>query len=167
MSAVARELGVSTSALYRWVADREALLDLVSSTMAERITPAGTPSRDDWQDWLREWAHNVRREFNAVPGFAVRVLTGPHRHAGHAHLEHAGVHAFTIAGADPDDAHQYWYAFSAAVVGWVAAEHSGNYPRTARMNFTALLQILLRGTDPQVHPRLNTPRSAPLSEPSS
>jgi AcrR family transcriptional regulator len=98
MAGVAAELGVSTSALYRWVPDREALLDMVSDTMAARILPADSPTGENWREWLTEWARNVRREFRAVPGFAVRVLTGPHRAAGHDRLNQAGVRAFTAAG---------------------------------------------------------------------
>ena len=37
MSAVATELGVATSALYRWVDGRDGLLDLVSERLVARI----------------------------------------------------------------------------------------------------------------------------------
>jgi AcrR family transcriptional regulator len=148
MAAVAAELGVSTSALYRWVADREALLDLVSTTMAARTLPGGPPEPADWRDWLIGWAHNVRREFGAVPGFAVRVLTGPHRAAGHDPLEQAGVRAFTAAGLDPARARQCWYAFGIAVLGWTAAEHGGGLFGEAPGDFDALLDILIDGSVP-------------------
>jgi len=149
MSAVAAELGVSPSALYRWVADREALLDLVGITMVERIMPASEARSDNWQEWLTEFAYNVRREFAAVPGFAVRILTGPHRQSAHAPLNQAGVQAFTAAGAAPDYAQQCWYAFSIAVLGWTAAEHAGTLPGPIPMDFDVLLRILLCGMNLQ------------------
>jgi AcrR family transcriptional regulator len=148
MAAVAAQLDVSPSALYRWVADRDALLDLVSATMARRILPTWSPGGDDWQDWLLEWAHNVRREFTAVPGFALRVLTGPHREAGHTALEQAATRAFVAGGATPDDARQYWYVFSAAVVGWITVEQGRAFPASVPMDFDVLLEVLLRGTGP-------------------
>lgn len=148
MTGVARELGVATSALYRWVSDREALLDLVSSTMLDRILPGQEPTASSWRAWLTTWAHNVRREFGAVPGFAARVLTGPHRDPAHGRLEAAGVHAFTAAGHPPDRARQCWYAFAVAVVGWVAVEHGHDDPAGEPRDFDALLEILLRGTAP-------------------
>jgi AcrR family transcriptional regulator len=148
MAGVAAELGVSTSALYRWVPDREALLDMVSDTMAARILPADSPTGENWREWLTEWARNVRREFRAVPGFAVRVLTGPHRAAGHDRLNQAGVRAFTAAGTDPLRAQQCWHAFSVSVLGWTAAEHSDVLPGATAMDFDTLLQILLDGSVP-------------------
>lgn len=156
---MAAELGVSTSALYRWVADRDALLDLVSAAMVERILPDRMATGADWQTWLIEWAHNVRRECAAVPGFAVRVLTGPHRAAGHDQLHRLGVRAFLVGGATPDYAQQCWYAFTTAVVEWIAAEHNLTLPGAAPMQFDTLLQILLRGTG--LAPAHHTERAAP------
>lgn len=153
MSAVAAELGVGPSALYRWVSDREGLLDLVSDSMAQRILPAGEPTADTWREWLTEWAHNVRREFAEVPGFALRVLTGPHRSVGHDPLHERGVRAFTLAGLDLDDAFQCWYAFSVAVAGWVVAEGNSELPRPVEMRFEALLRILLAGAESCVDQR--------------
>src|SRR5947208_1328249 len=73
MQAVARRLGVATSALYRWVGGREELLDLVSAELSRRIVPRRAPTEADWRDWLAELAHAIRREFRAVPGFAARA----------------------------------------------------------------------------------------------
>lgn len=147
MAAVAGELGVSTSALYRWVHDREALLDLVSATMVERILPGRAAGAADWQDWLTEWAHNVRREFGTVPGFAARVLSGPHRPASHEQLNQAGVRTFTTAGADAELAQQCWYVFSVAVLGWITAENTNlQHANQTPMDFDVLLQVLLRGS---------------------
>jgi AcrR family transcriptional regulator len=148
MAAVAASLGVSTSALYRWVADREALLDLVSERAAVRMLPDWEPGADTWREWLTDWAHRTRRELGAVPGYAQRVLTGPHRAAGHSRVETAAVEAFRAAGATRERAQQYWYVFSTSVVGWITVEQAGRFPtEAALMDFTALLQVLLRGSE--------------------
>lgn len=148
MTSVAAELGVTTPALYRWVSDRDTLLSLVSARMAERILPAGRPDPATWREWLTEWAHNLRRECETAPGFAVRLLTGPHRAENHIEFEHRATAAFIAAGIDPADAPQYWYAFSAAVLGWIAADQSHNFPSTTPMDFDTLLRMLLQGTVP-------------------
>jgi AcrR family transcriptional regulator len=149
MAGVAAELGVSTSALYRWVADRDALLDLVAADVAARVLPQVTPGPDTWRAWLTDWAHRLRGEVGGVPGYAHRLLTGEHRDAGHAPVETAALAALTGAGADPASARQYWYSFSSAVLGWVTLESGGRFPGTAAepMSFDVHLGVLLGGLE--------------------
>lgn len=148
MQSVAASLGVAPSALYRWVRNRDELLDLASAEMARRIVPAREPTAADWRPWLTDLAYAVHREFTAVPGFAARILTiGLHREAGHGPTERAATAAFELAGHPHDRARQCWYAFAAAVMGWIAAEQSG-FPADPPMDFAALVDILLRGTTP-------------------
>lgn len=153
MAAVAADLGVSTSALYRWVADREALLDLVSITIVERILPDYAATASNWRQWLNTWAENVRREFGAVPGFAARVLAGTHREVAHQRLHAAGVQAYLAAGADPELAARCWSAFSIAVLGWAAAEHAAAPAPDTSGSFDTLLQVLLDGSCAQLTQR--------------
>ncbi|GGV05027.1 hypothetical protein GCM10010211_85140 [Streptomyces albospinus] len=143
MQAVARRLGVATSALYRWVGSREELLDLASAEMSRRIVPRHEPTEAGWRDWLTELAHAIRREFRAVPGFAARALTGGHRAAGHDTVERGVVTAFTLGGLPPERARQRWYVFATAVLGWLAAEESGRFPADPPMDFDAMLEVLL------------------------
>ena len=151
MAAVAGALGVSTAALYRWVEDREALLDLVSETTAAGLLPDWTPDERTWRAWLTEWADRTRRQFGAAPGYSLRVLTGPHRAAGHDRLESAAVDAFRAAGASPDQAQQFWYVVSTAVIAWITVEQGGHFPTTAApMDFTTLLEVLLRGIETSI-----------------
>ncbi|WP_127151908.1 TetR/AcrR family transcriptional regulator [Streptomyces lydicus] len=145
MQAVARRLGVATSALYRWVGGREELLDLVSAELSRRIVPRREPTEADWHDWLAELAHAIRRVFGAVPGFAARALTGGHRAAGHDAIERGAVTAFTLGGLAPERAHQRWYVFATAVLGWLAAEEAGRFPAHPPMDFEALVEVLLAG----------------------
>ncbi|MFI2187352.1 TetR/AcrR family transcriptional regulator [Streptomyces sioyaensis] len=145
MQAVARRLGVATSALYRWVGGREELLDLVSAELSRRIVPRREPTESDWRDWLAELAHAIRREFRAVPGFAARALTGGHRAAGHDAIERGVVAAFMLGGLPSERAHQRWYVFATAVLGWLAAEEAGQFPARPPMDFDALVEVLLAG----------------------
>jgi AcrR family transcriptional regulator len=149
MAGVAAELGVSTPALYRWVSDREALLDLVAAHVATRVLPDLVPGPDTWRTWLSEWAHRLRAEVGAVPGYAHRLLTGDHRDAGHAPVEAAALAAFAAAGADPASARQYWYSFSSAVLGWIITDSAGRFPGTGSepMAFDVHLAVLLGGVE--------------------
>ncbi|WP_063772644.1 TetR/AcrR family transcriptional regulator C-terminal domain-containing protein [Streptomyces sp. CT34] len=143
MQAVARRLGVATSALYRWVGGRAELLDLASAELSRRIVPRREPTEADWRDWLAELAHRIRREFRAVPGFAARALTGGHRAVGHDIVERGVVTAFTLGGLPPEHARQRWYVFATAVLGWLAAEESGRFPADPPMDFDTLVEVLL------------------------
>ncbi|MGA4538486.1 TetR/AcrR family transcriptional regulator [Uniformispora flossi] len=148
MQSVAGSLGVAPSALYRWVRNRDELLDLASAEMGRRIVPEREPTAADWREWLTDLAYAIRREFTAFPGFAARMLSvGIHREAGHGPVERAATRAFELAGNPHDRARQCWYAFAAAVMGWIAAEQSG-FPADPPMDFAALVDILLRGTTP-------------------
>ena len=109
MRELAARLGVSHSALYRWVADRDELLDLVSDVMVERILPTSDPTPADWRDWLARLAWAMHDEFLAVPGYAAHVAA-PHRHnpRSFARLRDQAIAAFHAAGAAPDKALQSW-----------------------------------------------------------
>src|SRR5687767_3130603 len=79
MRELAARLEVSHSALYRWVADRDELFDLISDVMVERILPTAAPTADNWRGWLADLAWAMHDEFLAVPGYAAHVAR-PHRH---------------------------------------------------------------------------------------
>lgn len=148
MQGVARRLGVAPSALYRWVRNRDELLDMASAEMGRRIVPAREPTAETWREWLTELAFGIRREFSAAPGFASRMLSGMHREAGHGPVERAAVRAFELGGHPHAYACQCWYVFGTAVMGWLAAEQAG-FPADPPMDFDVLVDVLLRGTAPQ------------------
>ncbi|WP_406296480.1 hypothetical protein OG948_13320 [Embleya sp. NBC_00888] len=84
-------------------------------------------------------------EFGAIPGFATRLLTGPHRDAGHLRIQDDAVAAFMLGGADRERARQYWYVLAAAVPGWTAIREDGRLPADPPMDFEVLLDVLTRG----------------------
>jgi AcrR family transcriptional regulator len=156
MRELAARLGVSHSALYRWVADRDELFDLISDVMVERILPTSEPTPTDWRDWLAALAWAMHDEFLAVPGYAAHVAA-PHRHnpRSFGRLQDQVITAFRAAGASPEMAVQSWYVFGLAVVQWLGAQQSGHDLGPVAPRFDLFLDTLLRGLptrEPVEHP---------------
>jgi AcrR family transcriptional regulator len=156
MRELAARLGVSHSALYRWVADRDELFDLISEVMVERILPASDPTPADWRDWLARLAWAMHDEFLAVPGYAAHVAA-PHRHNARSfgRLRDQVIMAFRAAGASPEMAVQSWFVFGLAVVQWLGAQQSGHDLGPVAPRFDLFLDTLLRGLptrEPVEHP---------------
>lgn len=146
MRDLAATLGVSHSALYRWVADREGLFHLISDVMVERILPTTGPTGRNWRDWLTTLAWSMHDEFLAVPGYAEHVAR-PHQHNPHsfALLHERVVEAFRIAGASPEMAEQSWYIFGMGVVQWLGVHQSDHEISDMEPSFELFLGVLLRG----------------------
>lgn len=142
MRELATRLGVSHSSLYRWVPDRDGVLDLVSEVMVGRVLPEDEPDAGTWLDWLERLAWAMHDEFLAVPGYAAHVAR-PHRHhlASFERLHDGAVAAFRAGGADTRQAEQNWSVFGLGVVRWLAA--AGDDP--AEPPFALYLGTLLRG----------------------
>lgn len=153
MRDLAARLEVSHSALYRWVADREALFDLVSEVIVGRILPATEPTADDWRDWLAQLAWSMHDEFLAVPGYAAHVA-GPHRHHQKSFglLRDQVVAAFRAAGADDEMAEQSWFVFGLGVVQWLGAAQKPLDLGPTRPRFDLYLDVLLRGLPTRTPP---------------
>jgi AcrR family transcriptional regulator len=151
MRELAARLGVSHSALYRWVADRDELFDLISDVMVERILPTSDPTPEDWRDWLARLAWAMHDEFLAVPGYAAHVAA-PHRHNARSFglLRDRVIAAFRAAGASPEMAVQSWYVFGLAVVQWLGAQQSGHDLGPVAPRFDLFLDALLRGLPTRV-----------------
>jgi len=146
MQAVARWLRVAPSALYRWVTDREHLLDLVSAELGARLGPTTQPTAATWRQWLVDFAGELRAGLHEIPGFAVRLLTGPHRHQHPNPVEDAVLAAFELGGVPPELARQYWHVYSTAIIGWVVVEQNDRYPADPALDFAVLVKVLVDGT---------------------
>ncbi|MFB8138714.1 TetR/AcrR family transcriptional regulator [Streptomyces parvus] len=142
MRELATRLGVSHSSLYRWVPDRDGVLDLVSEVMAGRVLPEDEPDDGNWRDWLTRLAWAMHDQFLAVPGYAAHVAR-PHRHhpESFGRLRDRAVAAFRAGGADVRQAEENWTVFGLGVVRWLAA--AGNAPEEPP--FGRYLDTLLRG----------------------
>ncbi|MER7849881.1 TetR family transcriptional regulator [Kitasatospora sp. NPDC096077] len=146
MRELATRLGVTHAALYRWVANRDQLLDLVNEVMVERVLPADGPHGQEWRPWLADLAWGMHDTFLALPGYATR-LSRPHRHTDSAlgRLRAAVIAAFTDAGVPPHLAEQSWYVFITSVVGWLAAQEHPHDLGDGSPRFDLFLGTLLRG----------------------
>jgi AcrR family transcriptional regulator len=156
MRELAARLGVTHGALYRWVSSSDALFDMISEVMVERILPAGepdgpapgdaAPGDTAWRPWLARLAWAMHDEFLAVPGYATRVAR-PHRHnpESFGRLRAAVIGAFTADGTGPDLAEQSWYIFGTSVVSWLAATEAPLGLGTSEPRFDLFLDSLLRG----------------------
>jgi AcrR family transcriptional regulator len=146
MRELAARLGVTHGALYRWVSSSDALFDMISEVMVERILPVGKPDGTAWRPWLACLAWAMHDEFLAVPGYATRVAR-PHRHnpGSFARLRAAVTGAFTAVGVSPELAEQSWYIFATSVVSWLAATEVPLGLGTSEPRFELFLDSLLRG----------------------
>jgi AcrR family transcriptional regulator len=160
MRELAARLGVTHGALYRWVSSSDALFDMISEVMVERILPAGTPDGAAWRPWLGRLAWAMHDEFLAVPGYASRVAR-PHRHnpESFARLRAAVIGAFTAAGVSPELAEQSWYVFGTSVVSWLAATEAPLGLGASEPRFELFLDSLLLGL-PVREPGLTRPDPA-------
>lgn len=144
MRELAARLGVSHSALYRWVDGRDGIVDLISEVVVDRIVPAEPPTAADWRSWLARLGWAAHDEFLAVPGYATRV-SRPHRHSrAFTTMQDAVVSAFTAAGASRETALHSWYIFGTSLVTWLGAQEQrllGDAP----VRFDLFLDSLLRG----------------------
>lgn len=157
MRELATRLGVSHSALYRWVASRDEVFDLVSEVIVERILPTDEPGPDTWRDWLARLAWAMHDEFLSVPGYAVHVAA-PHRHNPRSFglLRDKVIGAFTTAGVEPEMAVQSWHAFGLGVVNWLGNQQQDHDVGEPPPRFDLYLDVLLRGLPartPVQHPR--------------
>ncbi|BBA96276.1 putative TetR family transcriptional regulator [Actinacidiphila reveromycinica] len=161
MRELAARLGVTHSALYRWVRGRDELLDMVGESIVARVLPADEPDARTWADWLRRLAWAMHDEFLAVPGYATRTAR-PHRHHPEAfdRLRSGVTGAFTAAGAPPDLAEQSWYVFGTCLVSWLAGQESSLGLGAAAPRFDLFLDALLRGL-PVREPAVARPGQAP------
>jgi hypothetical protein len=137
---------VTHGALYRWVSGRDALFDLISEVMVERILPADEPRGPRWRSWLARVAWTMHDEFLAVPGYASRTAR-PHRHNpdSFGRLRNGVIRAFTAAGVSPELAEQSWYIFGTSVVSWLAAQEASLGLGDSAPRFELFLDALLRG----------------------
>lgn len=144
MRELAARLGVSHSALYRWVPGRDGVIDLISEAVIDRVVPADPPTAENWRAWLARFAWAAHDEFLAIPGYATRV-SRPHQHSGgFVTMRDSVTAAFTAGGADPELAEQSCYIFGTVLVTWLGAQEQrllGDVP----LRFDLFLDTLLRG----------------------
>jgi AcrR family transcriptional regulator len=102
MARVAAELGVTTMALYRYVANKEELLQLMwnaSATGAEELVIEGT----DWRERLRTWAVIQRDMIDRHPWITQMPMAAPPAAPNSLHFVERGLQTMDDTGlADAD-----------------------------------------------------------------
>ncbi|MBD8063406.1 TetR/AcrR family transcriptional regulator C-terminal domain-containing protein [Oceanitalea stevensii] len=126
MRGLARELGCTAMALYRYAESRDALLDcLVESVMSTMVC---TPTTDDWAAELRCVAHNFRELAIAHPRMVPLLVTRPLatplglRPPGTLRPLEMLLGLLTSAGFSPADALHVYRAFFGLLYGHVLTE---------------------------------------------
>jgi AcrR family transcriptional regulator len=75
MARIATELGVATMTLYRYVASKDELLELMVDAALGR--PPRVQANDDWRAGLTRWAKGVRAAYSRNPWALHVPITGP------------------------------------------------------------------------------------------
>jgi AcrR family transcriptional regulator len=122
MAAVADRLDTSHQALYRWVGNREALVELVADTYVQRLDVAPVAG-EDWRGWLRRFADSLRRAvLDNLPGFAAEGLTTFRTTLPFLRLNQTALRVLTDAGFPPARAQRIYQTVGTALLGWLARE---------------------------------------------
>lgn len=163
MARVAKELGFTTMSLYRYVAGKDELLQLMwnaSAQGAEGLALEG----DDWRERLRHWAL-VQREMidrhawitempMATPPLAPNSLTFVER----------GLEALDDTGLPDTDRLRVIGLISSYTLSESRMAHEAARAADPSWTFESLLRELV---DPETYPRLHRIAAAPSSEPES
>ncbi|MCG7610013.1 MULTISPECIES: TetR/AcrR family transcriptional regulator [Mycobacterium] len=98
MRAVARELGMGTMSLYRYVADRDELEAMVVDLVLDGVDPG--PPRGSARHQLAELAERVRTAAGRHPAVAPLILTHRHRSPASLNWGESVLAVLTAAGYD-------------------------------------------------------------------
>ena len=126
MRRLGQHLGRDPMALYRYAANRAAVLDGVAELVIDELAVPATC--DDWQDQLRRIAHDFRRIALAHPHVVVLLVTRPLatplglRPAGTLRPLERILGMLIGAGFTPDDALHIYRAFTGLLNGHVLNE---------------------------------------------
>jgi AcrR family transcriptional regulator len=134
---LADRLNASRMALYRHITDKEALLDLLATAIAERgLRLPELADIGPWPDRLDRLAHAVRNQLNTYPGLADLVVTRGNRGLSGLQLAECLVNILYDAGLTAPDVARYYQAVIGVIIGSVHRElHSDltNPERVGRM----------------------------------
>lgn len=144
---LAADLDASRMALYRHVADKDALIALVMNAVAEQSVVPLPPRDGAWEARLRRLAHSLRDELRAYPGLIEILMTRYNHGPGGLRAVDTILEILTDAGLSTDDAARYYVVFIDLVFGRVYREVHGDPVSPER---TASLVDTARGELPQV-----------------
>lgn len=143
MRLVARELNVSTMALYRHVTNKDDLLDgLVERLLGELQLPDESLP---WDQRLRMLASEVRALAKRHPGLFALLLQRRAVGADATRAREAELHALRDAGLDREAAERLERLLSTVVMGFAFSEATGRFDGIdVDEEFAAVLELLAR-----------------------
>ncbi|WGP07836.1 TetR/AcrR family transcriptional regulator [Bacillus subtilis] len=142
---LARHLGVTHKALYRWVGDRDGLLDLISDHLVERVlTQTNEVPTADWRTWLIAFGRLLRAEFLPVADAEV-LAQFPRETSTYQELQHRAEAVMRSHELTAEQARDSFTVFLFTVWGWIAAEKLCAEQPDHERTFTAMLDALTRG----------------------
>jgi AcrR family transcriptional regulator len=144
---LAADLDASRMALYRHVADKDALITLVMNEVAEQSVVPLPPRDGAWEPRLRRLAHSLRDELRAYPGLIEILMTRYNHGPGGLRAVETILEILTDAGLGTEDAARYYVVFIDLVFGRVYREVHGDPVSPER---TASLVDTARGELPRV-----------------
>lgn len=172
MRTVAAELGLTTMAVYRYVADRDELETLVVEAVLRPLDTSPPPAAP-WREQLRDLARRVREAVGAHPGVVPLLITHRHRSHGVLRWSEAVTAVLQAAGFEGRSRVVALRALLSYLIGALQLEHLGplagegtvtisemaDYPRLAETGrharevgpdeeFLGGLDIVLRGLSP-------------------
>jgi AcrR family transcriptional regulator len=144
MAALAQRLGVTTMALYRYVAGKADLLDgLVELLLAEAVQPAADLA---WPERLAAFANDLRATARRHPSVFPLLLERPAATAAARQARDAIGLVLADAGIPHERTDQMQRLLSTAVLGFALSEVAGHFDaQTARQrddDFELLLELL-------------------------
>jgi TetR/AcrR family tetracycline transcriptional repressor len=120
---VARELGVTPMALYRYVESKEELLDLLRESLWEQVDL--DRRRGSWRQELREVALAFRRLVRAHPAAPALLSGGSGESEAERRICDLMLASFRDAGFDPRTAETLYLQFSHFVLALVRLDEGG------------------------------------------
>lgn len=147
MKRTAQHLGVSVPGLYHYVRGKDDLVRLAAGYSLSRIRlPEHTGQ--DWETWLRDWAHYIRGSMGSSPELFTHFLEGGLDEDRFATVVGAALDVLVQLGFSPEAAHEAWGLISAVSLGTAAADlrlrATGRHPVDPDGNVDAAFQRRLR-----------------------
>lgn len=138
MRAVAKELGTSTMALYRYVADRDELEGLVVELVLGGVDTSPPAPDTPWRDRVTVLVRRLRDTVGAHPGVVLLTVTHRHRSPGVLRWSEAVLALLAEAGLTGERRVVALRGLLAYVIGAIQLEHLGALSGAGTAAITAL-----------------------------
>ncbi|MCT4356114.1 TetR/AcrR family transcriptional regulator [Streptomyces sp. Je 1-79] len=126
MRTVAKELGMSTMGLYRYVADRDELEGLVVERVLSSVDPTPPDADTPWRERIEVMVRRLRDSVGAHPAAVPLTLTHRHRLPGLLRWSESVLGLLAEAGIEGDRRVVALRGLIGYVVGAIQLEHLGS-----------------------------------------